>query len=110
MQDMNDYIKHLEERVHARTDSDVSPPLDVSDLTQKISLVRIGVLPLPQTKQNNIRIKGLSVKWWRLSSAAATSDKKSNYREQEVHYRNFFNERNMNSAHQSGSKRKVSEI
>jgi len=38
MQDMNDYIKHLEERVHA-LESDVSPSPDVSDLTQKIDAV-----------------------------------------------------------------------
>ena len=33
IQDINDYIKHLEERVHA-LESDVSPLPDVSDLNQ----------------------------------------------------------------------------
>ena len=67
MQDMNDYIKHLEERVHA-LESHVSPPPDVSDLNQKIDAVArenwryaIAANEAQQYgRRSNIRIRGLA--------------------------------------------------
>jgi len=69
MQDMDDYIRHLEARIDS-LESKAAPSLDVSDLNQKIDAVacenRRYAVAANEAEQygrrNNIRIKGLPVK------------------------------------------------